>query len=282
MKSAYIKLIISAFFWGSSAIAGKILFKVSCPSQVSFLRFFLAFCFIGFFLLIKRKYFVFVSFSEHLKLAILGVVGIALCYYFYFKGLYLSSAFNAGIIESTIPLITLFISVMVGEEKFELANTIGFIIAYIGVIIIVTKMDLSIIINSNYNFGDVLLLLSTLCFGIYNVLVKKFHFKFKSQYMKLLLIFMYGSIAIFFWLIVDLQTTSMVWDFSLLEIVAILVLSLGASVLSYIFFNHGISKLGSIFVSFKRKTDCKSNNWIDNYIDRRLYQSERTTKFSNE
>ncbi len=173
MQLVHIKLIFAAIFWGSSAIAGKILLETALPSQVTFLRFFLAFIILGLFLLTNRKHFSKVTFFEHVKLAVLGFIGIALCYYFYFEGLNYSSAFNAGLLEATIPLVTLAISVSMGEEKFHLENTIGFIIAYVGVIIIISNLELSVIINSNYNFGDILLLIGTLCFGIYNVLLKK-------------------------------------------------------------------------------------------------------------
>jgi len=245
MQLAHIKLILSAIFWGSSAIAGKILLETISPAQVTFSRFFLAFLFLVGFLLVRKRHYANFSLAEHLKLAILGSVGVALCYYFYFKGLDYSSAFNAGLIEATIPLVTLAISVIIGEEQFEPENTIGFIIAYIGVIIIVSKMELSVIINSNYNYGDILLLLGTLCFGVYNVLLKKFSFKVESQYTKLLLIFIYGSLALLPWLIIDFQSNERNWYFSISNMVALLILSLGASVLAYLFFNDGISKLGA-------------------------------------
>lgn len=245
MQLVQIKLIFSAIFWGSSAIAGKILLENTLPSQVTFLRFFLAFIILGLFLLANRKHFSKITFIEHIKLAVLGCVGIALCYYFYFTGLHYSSAFNAGLLEATIPLVTLAISVLIGEEQFHLENTIGFIIAYIGVVIIVSKLELSVVINSNYNFGDILLLIGTLCFGIYNVLLRKFKFNFKSQYLKLFLIFMYGSIAILFWLIYDLKHTTMNWSFSFVEVISIILLSFGASVLAYVFFNEGINKAGA-------------------------------------
>ena len=246
MQLVYIKLIFSAIFWGSSAIAGKILLGKFLPSQVTFLRFFIAFIILAIFVLINKKHLVKVSIAEHVKLAVLGFVGVALCYYFYFEGLYYSTAFNAGLIEATIPLITLAISVLIKEESFDLESTFGFVVAYIGVIAIITRMDLSVIISSNYNLGDILLLLGTVCFGVYNVLLKKFSFSFKSQYMRLLLIFMYGSIALLFWLLLDMQSQKILdWSFSGADVFAIALLSLGASVLAYVFFNDGIKMIGA-------------------------------------
>ena len=245
MQLVYVKLIFSAIFWGSSAIAGKILLETMRPSQVTFLRFFIATLILGVVVFTQNKRQLKLSFYEHVKLVILGVVGITLCYYFYFKGLNFSTAFNAGLIESTIPLVTLALSVLIKEERFDAINTIGFIIAYIGVIIIITKFDLSIILSSNYNFGDILLLFGTLCFGLYNVLLKQFNFSFDSQNIKLFYIFMYGSIALLAWLFFDSKENHLNWSFSNKDIISLTILSVGASVLSYVFFNDGINKIGA-------------------------------------
>lgn len=244
MNTIYIKLVIAAFFWASSAIAGKLMLETFLPSQITFLRFGFATIILILFVLFKKETPT-ISFKEHFKLALLGVVGVSLCYYFYFKGLNLSSALNAGLIEATIPLITLAISIGIKEEKFNIKNSIGFTLAYIGVLIVVTKLDFSVIVHSKYNMGDLLLLISTLCFGIYNILVKKIDFTFHSQKIKLLYIFMYGSIALVPWIYFDSLHVDLNWNFSLFNLMLILILSLGASVLAYIFFNEGIKKLGA-------------------------------------
>ena len=85
------------------------------------------------------------------------------------------------------------------EERLDTAQTTGFTLAYIGVLIIVTRLDLAVIRAFDYNRGDVLLLLGTLCFGLYNVLLRKFRFSFTSQNTKLFYIFLYGSLPLLAW-----------------------------------------------------------------------------------
>lgn len=245
MYNVYLKLLLSALFWGSSAVVGKLLFDMLTPSQVIFLRFSIASVILGFSIFIIKKETVKISFTEHIKLFLLGGIGISLCYYFYIKGLFYSSAVNAGLIEATIPLVTLFIAVLIKEEKFNLLDTIGFITAYLGVVIIVTKLDLNLIKNSTYNIGDIYLLISTLCFGVYNILVKKLTFAKITQSQKLYYIFLYGSILLLPWLYFDSLSQNLNWNLSILDIVYILILSLGASVLAYVFFNEGIEVIGA-------------------------------------
>ncbi len=121
MRYTYIKLFFSALFWGASAIAGKWLFTVLRPAQVTFLRFALAALALGGVVTLARRQAGPVSLGEHARLAVLGAVGVSLCYYFYFEGLYYSSAFNAGLIEATIPLVTLALSVLMKEERLDTA-----------------------------------------------------------------------------------------------------------------------------------------------------------------
>lgn len=245
MYNIYIKLFFSVLFWGSSAVVGKLLLDVLLPSQVIFLRFSIASIILGFSIFIIKKQSTKISFIEHIKLISLGSIGVSLCYYFYIKGLFYSSALNAGLIEATIPLVTLLIAVLIREEKFNLLDTLGFIVAYIGVVIIVTKLDLNLIKNSTYNIGDIYLLISTLCFGIYNILVKKLTFSKITQSQKLFYIFLYGSILLLPWLYIDSLSQKLNWNLSILNLVYVLILSLGASVLAYVFFNEGIEKIGA-------------------------------------
>ncbi len=245
MYSIYLKLFFSALFWGSSAVVGKLLFESLLPSQVIFLRFFIAFLLLGIFIVFIRKQSISLSIFEHFKLALLGLIGVTVCYIFYIKGLFFSSALNAGLIEATIPLVTLFLAVILKEEKFNLLSALGFIIAYIGVVIIVTQLNLNLIKTLNFNIGDIYLLVSTLAFGVYNILIKKINFSNINQNQKLFYIFFYGSIFLLPWLYNDSQSNKLNWSLSMLEIFFVLVLSLGASVLAYMFFNEGIEKIGA-------------------------------------
>ena len=80
------KLLISAFFWGGSSIAAKILMQYASPPISTFARF--GGAAVVLFLIVripagKVK----ISLNEHIKLAVLGLIGVSLCYNYYFRGL---------------------------------------------------------------------------------------------------------------------------------------------------------------------------------------------------
>ncbi|EKZ8998573.1 EamA family transporter [Salmonella enterica] len=241
----YIKLFLVAFFWGASAIAGKIALQYSPPSMVIFFRFLISSIIMALILLCKRESFN-IDLYSHIKSAIISLAGVSFCYYLYFNGLDLSSAFNAGIIEATTPLITILFAFLLKMEKINIYQVAGLILAYVGVLITMTKGDWTIIITSDYSPGDILLLLSTICFGAYNILTKRWQVNI-SPNVFMFYFFMYGCLTLSPWLIYE---GSAVFYNSLVKInnssflLSELFMALCGSVMAYLFFNEGISKIG--------------------------------------
>lgn len=243
----YITLSLSAFFWGGSAIAGKYALAVFIPSVVTFIRFFLAAAII-FTLIEDKKQLLKINLTTHIRMLVTAIFGVTLCYYFYFNGLNSSSAFNAGIIEATIPLITLLIASLSGMERVRLWQLTGLIVAYLGVAITVTNGNWNIVKTSSYNFGDIMLLISTLCFGVYNVLIKKWIIPISGR-VRMFFLFFYGSLAFLPWVIIDaLRKVDFCYpgrDITFISIASIVFMSVGGSVLAYLFFNQGIDEIGA-------------------------------------
>ncbi len=246
-RSVHLKLLASAFFWGGAAIAGKIALEEGSPALVTFLRFFGAVVVLVVLMLVAGNK-LRGSLGDHVRNAILGLVGVTACYYCYFRGLDASTAFNAGLVEATIPLATLFFAVAVRKERFNMARGAGFLLAYLGVILVLMGQDLSNLTALKFSAGDALLLLSTVAFGLYNVLVKSFSTR-QSDSVRTMWIFAYGTIGLVPWLLWSTPSGSIplesVQDMSAIAIGATVFLAVGASVLAYVFFNQGVRELGA-------------------------------------
>lgn len=240
----YATLILSAFFWGASAIAGKYALQVYTPSIVTFLRFFVA-ALIMLLLVWKQRKTLVPGIHIHLRLFIIALTGVSLCYYFYFNGLYASTAFNAGIIEATIPLLTLLLATLCRMEKVSRYQITGLVMAYFGVMITITDGDWRVIVESSYNTGDILLLLSTVCFGVYNILTRRWQMAIPGKVF-MFWFFFYGSLALVPWLIIDhAPPLRQELVTPLLALAAIIFMSLGGSVIAYFLFNQGIAEIGA-------------------------------------
>jgi drug/metabolite transporter (DMT)-like permease len=258
MKSVtYLKLILSAFFWGGSAIAGKLAMQYFSVSIVTFLRFAIAALVLGciYFQDIRTQK---LGIGLHLRIAFTALFGITLCYYFYFSGLHLSSAFNAGIIEATIPCLTLFIAIVFGKTRKAYHQIMGFVVAYLGVLYIIFRGDITRLFTLNYSIGDLLLLISTFCFAIYNVLVEK-HKKNIKDSVFMFYIFYYGCLVLLLWPIGQIwfSDTPLLLTNHIMTLSAclpVLFMSVGGSVIAYLFFNQAIGTIGaanaSSFINF--------------------------------
>ncbi len=246
MRLTYLKLGASAFFWGGSAIAGKLVMEETGPAATTFLRYGVAAVLLLAALPLMRLS-VRVGLREHVQYAILGVVGVTLCYYFYFRGLQESSAFNAALLEATIPLVTLALGVAARKETAGRLQTIGFFVSYLGVVLIITRLNPDVVTTADYNWGDILLLLSTICFGAYNFLLKLFSPRADSR-VQTCLIFCYGALGLVPWLLMNDAGIPDLRRFPELgwKIIGCMAfMAVGSSVLAYLFFNEGVHALGA-------------------------------------
>lgn len=246
MRVIHLKLLAAALFWGCSAIAGKVAMSQLGTSLATFLRFLLAAAIALAVVTIKREALT-ITLAEHARLAVLGIVGVTLCYYFYFSGLASSSAFNAGLIESTIPLLTLMMATLSGSEPTGRRKAAGFAIAYMGVAVIVTRLDLRALRSAAISRGDLQLLISTIFFAVYNILVKSWPTKL-SYLGQMFFVFLYGALGLLPWVTVEGLQRGLIqpgaqpsWQGAM----ATVFMALGGSVLAYVYFNEGINEIGA-------------------------------------
>ena len=155
-----IQVLFGINFATSKVIVGKI-----DPFIWSNIRFFLAGIGMVFISVIFRRPHPRVTKEFVLPLIPLSLLGMALGQGLFLFGLKYTTSINTAIITTSIPILTLVIVVIRGQEKLTLNKTIGFFLAFIGVLFI---RDLSQLNFSSQTFiGDVLVLSGALCFAMY-------------------------------------------------------------------------------------------------------------------
>jgi drug/metabolite transporter (DMT)-like permease len=78
---------------------------------------------------------------------------------------------------STIPVWIIFISSILNIEKTNIFQIIGVILSLIGVIFIITKADLNLIKNLDFNKGDLSMVVAMFSWAIYSALLKSKKYK---------------------------------------------------------------------------------------------------------
>lgn len=173
MKKGFIYLIITIIFFSSYEVVGKTLSGVINPFQINFLRFFFGgLIILPFALHMLKSKKIILSKKDIILIAVIGIVNVVISMNFLQLGINTTKKANlSAVIFSSNPIFVSIFAAILLREKLNIRKIIGLIIGIIGVIIIFYK-NLSV---SIYNTkGIIFLLLSSITYGLYTTLGKKF------------------------------------------------------------------------------------------------------------
>ena len=103
--------------------------------------------------------------GDYARFALYSLLGVVLNQFLYTKGLALSTAINATILGTTIPVATLFVSLLLGYERAVPRVLVGMAVAACGVIYLVNPAQADF--SRGRMVGNLLLILNTLAYGAY-------------------------------------------------------------------------------------------------------------------
>ncbi|MDQ6723730.1 MAG: DMT family transporter [Thermoproteota archaeon] len=117
--------------------------------------------------------------DEYAILLVIGLLGGGIAPFLFFEGLKRTTASNASVLEGGELLFTVMIALLFFKEKLTKIGYLGMTITIIGVTLIsLSSTTTNNIPNSwynfnlNLNFGNILIILSTLCWGLDNNISK--------------------------------------------------------------------------------------------------------------
>ena len=170
---AYLILILTTIFWSGNFIVGKAASTYEIPPfSLNFYRWFFA----GLILLpftfkelIEKKNYIF---DNIVFFTILGVTSITIFNSIVYYSLYYTQVISGILMISTIPVWIIFISSILNIEKTNIFQIIGVIFSLTGVVFIITKADLEIIKNLDFNKGDLSMVVAMFSWAVYSALLK--------------------------------------------------------------------------------------------------------------
>ena len=171
---AYFLLVLTTIFWSGNFIVGKAasIYEIP-PFSLNFYRWFFA----GLILmpltikelLHKRKY----IFENLGFFMILGITSITIFNSIVYYSLYYTQVISGVLMISTIPVWIIFISSILKIEKTNIFQIIGVALSLTGVIFIITKADIDLIKNLDFNKGDLTMVIAMFSWALYSSLLKK-------------------------------------------------------------------------------------------------------------
>ncbi len=165
---AYIFLVATALCWGLNAVLGKLAVDQIQPMQLVALRWFggTLLLFIVYHKQISRDWPVL---SRRLPYAaIMALIGFTLFNSLFYEAAHTTTVLNIGILQGSIPVFVILLSVVFTRHKLGLLQAIGVFITIVGVIVVASKGDLDRLTGLVFTQGDVYMLLACMLYAGYS------------------------------------------------------------------------------------------------------------------
>jgi drug/metabolite transporter (DMT)-like permease len=126
--------------------------------------------------------------SRALEVLVIGAIGLTLCQGMIYTGLNYTDATTAGIIMALSPIMTMVLARFVLGEPLGLWKALGALLALCGMVVIVARGDLAALLRLEFNPGELWIVGSALCWGLYTVLLRRSKFGIELLPMVVLLL----------------------------------------------------------------------------------------------
>ena len=133
--------------------------------------------------------------SEFLKLLFLGFTGCCICSIFPYVAGQTTTVLNMSLIYTSSSIFIVLLSAFFYKEKINSLQSLGFLFAFIGVLIVISNGKLSAFLNLEFVSGDIWILGAAISWALYSVYV--LHWKSKFDFFtKFTLIAFFGSLSL--------------------------------------------------------------------------------------
>ena len=171
-------LVLATLFWAGNFVVGKIAFIESVPPfSLTFFRWLLVWL-----ILIPFTYKEFFKLKNEILdnlflLFLLGLTSVGLFNSFIYNALNFTQVINASLFNAVIPPTIILFCFLFRIEKTNKYQICGLIVSILGILSIITELDLNILLALNFNKGDILMIGAVISWGIYSAFLKKRKFK---------------------------------------------------------------------------------------------------------
>lgn len=239
----YILLILTTLFWSGNFVLSRGMHAAIPPMSLSFWRWAVALlilCSFGLRHLILQRQLV----LKHKKFIIMqGIVGVAGFNSLIYIAIQTTTAINAVLVNSCIPVIIVVISWIMYKDRLSLRQSLGVCISLSGVLLIISQGKLSTLLHLQFNKGDILVFIAAILWALYSANLKKYPKGLHPfAYQTAIVLVGLSLITPFYLLEMSMGRTMVLSTNSLITIGYV---ALFASVLAFIFWNRAVTMLGA-------------------------------------
>ncbi len=238
----YLLLTLAALFWSGNFVISRGMHTEIPPISLSFWRWLTALLILSPFAckhLHAQKQLV----RRHLRfISLQGLLGVAGFNTLIYLAMQTTTAINAVLVNSCIPVLIAVCSWIMFRESLRLRQGIGVIVSLCGVVLIIAKGHWDFLLAVSFNPGDLLVLLAALLWALYSANLKNYPPQLHPLAYQAGIVIS-GLIVIFPCYLIELacgRTTQI----TVPTIMTIGYVALFASVLAFIFWNRAVRTVG--------------------------------------
>jgi drug/metabolite transporter (DMT)-like permease len=167
-------LVCATLFWAGNFTIGKFAYLENIsPFTLSFLRWSLVWV-----ILIPFTYKEIMKLKNEIKknlslFFILGFTSVCVFTSFTYNALNYTQIINASLFNTAIPVTIIFVCFLLKIEKTNIFQISGLLISVLGILAIITKLDLYVLLSLDFNKGDLFMIGAIIAWGIYSAYLKK-------------------------------------------------------------------------------------------------------------
>jgi drug/metabolite transporter (DMT)-like permease len=248
----YLKLLLTAIFWGGTFVAGRLVAQNVGPYSIAFLRFTIASVLLLLLTQIVEGTLPKLQKSQIIPIILLGIVGIFIYNVLFFKALKIIEAGRAALIIATCPIFITIFSTIFFKEKIRLVKGIGIVISVCGAIIVISKGNLSRIFEGGLGLGELYIFCCVLSWVIYS-LIGKVVMKNLSPLVSVSYSATVGAIALLIPALFEGLVQNIV-NQSALDWLCISYLGVFGTVIGFVWYYQGVERIGptkaGLFINF--------------------------------
>ena len=171
---AYLMLVCATLFWAGNFMVGKLAFLENIPPMtLVFFRWSLVWIILLPFTykeVIKNKD---IILNNLPLLFFLALTSVGLFNSFTYLALIYTQVINASLFNTAIPATIILLCFLLKIEKTNKFQILGLIISVLGILAIITKLDLDLLLSLNFNKGDLIMIGGVITWGLYSSFLKK-------------------------------------------------------------------------------------------------------------
>jgi drug/metabolite transporter (DMT)-like permease len=168
----YVFLVLTVLFWSGNFVFGRLVSTSIEPMQLSFFRWFFVLVILMPYILIHYKNIFSVFKKKYILIITFGALGISGFNTFLYYGLQTTTATNALLINSSIPIFIIVLSTLIFRTKITKIQLTGVITSTLGVMYLILKGEISHISELKFTSGDLWIIAACVDWALYTVLLK--------------------------------------------------------------------------------------------------------------